>query len=137
MPAAEFAYNSAVSEDMGMSPFEIDLGCNPKSPLDLLAGPEDKNEIVEKFKVNLKTSLEDALYAYKISKAGQTARSSIKDKPHVYNVGDKIWIKKRLFTDDYAKSQVSDKLSSKEIWTICSHKIDWQERSRVGIARSS
>jgi len=113
LPAAEFAYNSAVSEDMGMSPFEIDLGWNPKSPLDLLASPEDKNETVEEFTVNLKASLEDALYAYKISKAGQTARSSIKDKPHVYNVGDKLWINKSLFTDGYAKSQVSDKLSSK------------------------
>ena len=113
LPAAEFAYNSAVSEDMGMSPFEIDLGWNPKSPLDLLASPEDKNETVEEFKVKLKASLEDALYAYKISKAGQTARSSIKDKPHVYNVGDKLWINKSLFTDDYAKSQISDKLSSK------------------------
>ena len=56
----------------------------------------------------MKASLEDALYAYRISKAGQTARSSIKDK-----LGNKLWINKRLFTDDYAKFQVSDKLSSK------------------------
>ena len=57
LPAAEFAYNSAVGEDMGMSPFEIDLGWNPKSPLDLLAGPEDKNETVEEFKVKLLSML--------------------------------------------------------------------------------
>ena len=61
----------------------------------------------------MKASLEDALYAYKISKASQTAGSSIKYKPHVHNVEDKLWINKSLFTDDYAKSQVSEKLSSK------------------------
>jgi len=76
LPAAEFAYNSAVSEDIGMSPFELDLGWNPKSPLDMLSSREDKNATVEEFKSNLKSSLEDAVYAYKISKAGQTARSS-------------------------------------------------------------
>ena len=41
-PAAEFAYNSAVSEDLGMSPFELDLGWNPKSALELMEGSAAK-----------------------------------------------------------------------------------------------
>ena len=40
LPAAEFSYNSSVSEDLGMSPFELDLGWIPKSLLDFLSGTE-------------------------------------------------------------------------------------------------
>eukprot|EP00171_Calliarthron_tuberculosum_P007413 IDg7413t1 len=38
--AAEFAYNSAHVESLGTTPFELDLGWKPKSPLDCLAGPD-------------------------------------------------------------------------------------------------
>lgn len=34
-PAAEFAYSSAVSEDLGMTPVEVDLGWRPRGPLEL------------------------------------------------------------------------------------------------------
>jgi len=37
----------------------------------------------------------------------------MKDKPHVYKVGDKLWINKSLFKDGYVPSQKSDKLNSK------------------------
>lgn len=96
-----------------MSPFEMDSGWNPKSPLDILTSREDKNATLEEIKSSLKASVEDALNAYKISKAGQSARSSTKYKPHIYNVGDKLWLSKSLFRDAYAKSQESQKLSSR------------------------
>ena len=113
LPTAEFAYNSAVSEDLGAAPFEIDLGWSPKSPLDMISSRADKNETLQEFKLKLQESLSDAVYSYKISKAGQSARSSLKYKPHEYSVGDKLWINKTLFKDAYSKSQVSDKLTSK------------------------
>ncbi len=37
LPEAEFDYNSAVVENMGMTAFEIDQGWNPKSPLGMLS----------------------------------------------------------------------------------------------------
>ena len=37
----------------------------------------------------------------------------LKYKPHMYKVGDKLWINKALFKDAYSKSQASDKLSAK------------------------
>lgn len=33
LPSTEFAYESAVSDALGMSPFEFDLGWKPYSPL--------------------------------------------------------------------------------------------------------
>ena len=113
LPAAEFAYNSAISEDIGMSPFEMDLGYLPKSFIDSLHGTSEKNDKIADFKLHLKDSLRDAMYAHKIAKASQTARASLKYKSHSYKAGDKLWINKSLFKDAYSKSQVSDKLTSK------------------------
>ena len=65
----EFAYNSAVSEDLGISPFEMDLGWTPKFPLDMLSGEKVPVQNVEEFKKKPKDSLEDGHYPYKIVKA--------------------------------------------------------------------
>ena len=113
LPSAEFAFNTAVSEDLGMSPFEVDIGWNPKSPLDFISGPTCNNESVTEFKKRLKYSLDDAKFSYATAKAGQSARASFKYKPHTYRVGDKLWINRSLFKDVYAKSQESDKLSAR------------------------
>jgi hypothetical protein len=113
LPAAEFAYNSAVTEDLGMSPFELDLGWIPKSPLDFISGSEVPVQSVNEFKERLKNSLEDAQYSYKVSKARQTAESSVRANPPNYKRGSKVWLNRTLFTDAYAKSQHSVKLSAK------------------------
>ena len=113
LPSAEFAYNSAITEDLGLSPFEIDLGWKPKSPLEILTSEKSNNESVEEFKFYLKETLEDAKFSYMVAKAEQNARSSLRYKPHVYKPGDKLWINKTLFKDSYSKAQNSDKLSSK------------------------
>ena len=64
LPGAEFAYSSAISDALGMPPFEADLGRNPKSPLDLISGHYESNESISEFKESLQTMLEDAKYAY-------------------------------------------------------------------------
>ena len=62
LPGAEFAYNSALSDDTGMTPFEMDLRWNPQSPLDMPSGSEVSLESLSDFKVRLRTSLEDVLW---------------------------------------------------------------------------
>ena len=113
LPAAEFAYNSAVSDDLGASPFELDLGCVPKSPLDFISGSEDPVESVDELRQKLKSSLEDAQFSYKVSKARQAAEAAGQYKKPEYVVGSKLWINKTLFKDAYSKSQESDKLGAK------------------------
>lgn len=113
LPAAEFAYNSSVSEDLGISPFELDLGWIPKSPLDFISGAEIPVQSVEEFKQQLKHSLDDAQFSYKVSKARQASEASSHYKTPEYEVGSKLWINKTLFIDAYSKSQESEKLSAK------------------------
>jgi len=113
LPAAEFAYNSAVTEDLGMSPFELDLGWVPKSALDFISGSEVPVQSVDEFKQRLKNSLEDAQYSYRVLKARQAAEASTRSKPPEYRSGSRVWLNRTLFTDAYYKSQKSEKLSAR------------------------
>ncbi len=60
-----------------MTPFEVDLGWSPKSPLDLISGTHVPNESVSEFKERLKATLDEAKFAYNLAKADQRARSSL------------------------------------------------------------
>jgi hypothetical protein len=53
LPSVEFDYNSALSEDLGVSPFEVDLGWCPSFPLDMISGSRSSLESVEDFKAAL------------------------------------------------------------------------------------
>ena len=99
LPDAEFAYNSAVPDDLGMSPFETDLGWSLKSPLDLVISKNDYNNSITVFKEMPKSTLEDAKNTFRLAKAEQSARSSLNYKPHTYKPEDKIWINKSLFKE--------------------------------------
>lgn len=115
LPAAEFAYNSSVSDDLGMSPFELDLGWSPRNALDFISGYETSVESVDDLKKKLKDSLDDAQFSYKIAKSRQSAEASQRYRNPNYEVGEKVWVNKTLFEDAYSKSQGSKKLSSKRV----------------------
>ncbi len=90
LPWAEFAYNSAVSEELGMSPFEMDIGLVPKSPLDMLPGVNTSIESVNELKTNLKLSLQDAQYSYSISRARHVANKTDRYRTPDFRVGDRV-----------------------------------------------
>jgi hypothetical protein len=77
LPYAEFAYNSAVSEEMEMSPFEIDLGWVPKSPLELFSASPSRVQGVEDFKTELQ-DVHDAQVLCNVARARQSAYSSMR-----------------------------------------------------------
>ena len=112
LPAAEFAYNSSVSDDLGCSTFEVDLGWNPRSPLDMFA-KDTPIESVNELKERLQSGLEDSRFCHQLAKARQSAYSAQKYRPASYKVGDKLWIHKTLFRDALSRRQTSDKLSAK------------------------
>ncbi len=113
LPSAEFVYNSAVSEELGMSPFEMDLGCVPKSPLDMVSGVNTSIESVNELKTDLRLSLQDAQYSYSISRARNAANMTDRYRTPDFKVGDRVWVRKELFMDAYAGSQPSEKLTAK------------------------
>jgi hypothetical protein len=129
LPSAEFAYHSAVSDDLGMSPFEVDLGWCPRSPPDLLSGSRVSIESVEEFKTTLQASIKDAWYSYDLSRARQAAQSSMRYSIPHYSVGDYVWLR-----NDFVHGRVFQiprvrKIEGQTVRTFQNCGTDRQERS--------
>lgn len=82
LSAVEFTYNSAVSDNPGASPFELDLGWKPKSALEMLNSSESVNESLKQFKLSLVESSKDVQFSHKMSKAKQSAYDGQKSHPY-------------------------------------------------------
>lgn len=113
LPAAEFAYNSSVSEELGNTPFEVDLCWNPKNPLDLLRNDDSRLETVTELKNELESSFIDATFSHELAKSRAASYSANKYKEPDYKAGDEVWLHKTLFRDAITRSQPSAKLSAK------------------------
>lgn len=114
LPAAEFAYNSAVSDELQASPFEVDLGWVPKSPLAQLGSVlETPIASVNELKGRLAAALNDARFAHQVSKAKNASYASQRMKEPSYRVGDQVWLNRSIFKDAISKVQTSDKLGSR------------------------
>lgn len=80
--AAEFPYNSALTEDLGMTEFEEDLGWLPKAPVNLLHARESTLESANESKQRMVEIMRDVKFAHELSKARQSAYSARTTKPH-------------------------------------------------------
>lgn len=114
LPSAEFAFNSSRLDATGYTPFELDIGWTPSSPLDRM-GPKPKTDLpsVEDLRASLESSFKDAHFSHRLAQARQSAYNSQKCRPHSYKVGDSVWLDKRFFTDPVYKLQTSKKLSAR------------------------
>lgn len=64
LTTGKFAYNSSTLVSHGKSPFELDIGWCPSSPLDFLSERSDSSvQSVADLSARLKASFEDALFA--------------------------------------------------------------------------
>lgn len=96
LPSAEFAYNSAKSEDLGATPFEVDLGWQPRDPLFILRGKVTSVGAAEVFQVMIQGTLEDAKIFHELAKARQSVKSPKQYTSPTYKIGDMFWVSKKL-----------------------------------------
>lgn len=114
LPTAEFAFNSSRLEATGYTPFELDLGWNPSSPLDMLtSAPSDTVQSVDVLRKTLQSSLIDARFSHEMAQARQSANNAQNYRPHSYRPGDFVWLNKKYFTDIVYRSQLSKKLGAR------------------------
>lgn len=114
LTSAEFAYNSSDIVHLSISPFELDIGWKPKSPVELLSGSTNSSvESVNALKERLSASFDDALFAHRMAQARQAAYNSKRYRPPNYSVGDEVWLSRKYFTDSASKVQKSRKLGVK------------------------
>lgn len=116
LSSAEFAYNSAEIESLRTSPFELDLGWSPKSPLEALSSvPEDTVHTVNEFKTQLKESFKSATFAQRLAQARQAAYNAKRYRPPSYRPGDEVFLSRKLFTDSSSAIRPSQKLCVRKI----------------------
>eukprot|EP00171_Calliarthron_tuberculosum_P023944 IDg23944t1 len=90
--AAEFAYNSSKHAGLSATPFELDLGWKPKSPMDFLNNISQSVESVSAFQKRLMETTQDARFSLKLAQARQAAYNSKKYCPPNYKVGNNVWL---------------------------------------------
>lgn len=98
---------------MNISPFELDLGWNPKSPLDLLTAWDGSVEAVNDIRKILLSATQDAMFAQRLAQSRQAAYNQKKYRPPTYQIGDEIWLSRKHFTGSFSKTQKSKKLGVK------------------------
>lgn len=111
LPSAEFSYNSAKVDSSKMSPFEADLGWQPKSPLELF-GKQNNNRLqsVSDFRASLHASFRSAIFAQRLAQARQAAYNGKRYTPPQYKVGERVFLSRTLFTDSSSAARSSQKL---------------------------
>lgn len=116
LTSAEFAYNSAKVDSMGISPFESDLGWQPRSPLDMLSSRQDDNvQTVNDFRTKLDQSFRNATFAQRLAQARQAAYNAKKYTPPSYDIGDEVYLSRKLFNDASSTARPSQKLCVRRV----------------------
>lgn len=130
LSCAGSAYNSVVSEDIGLSPFEMDLGWKPKGPIDVLFQSFAKLNSLSDFLDRLKAAMDDATYEHRLAKTSRIAEASIDFKRQNYRVGDCVSISHKLLKYACRSSQQSSNLIARSLifFELCSL---WEEMQCV------
>lgn len=98
LPSLEFAFNDSIHRGTGFSPFFLEFGQDPMTPLSLTLGSiadsqESLQSNVDSFVTKLRESVQqarDALQQYKDHTAERLNKSR-RDRP--FRVGDRVWLK--------------------------------------------
>lgn len=102
-------HNSGLINEFQASPFEVNLGWKPKSPLCMSIPSNSQVEYANEFKFRIDSALPDTRFLHKLSKYLNAAYVSQKSEPPSYSVGDLIWLNRSIFRDSISRGQNSDK----------------------------
>lgn len=110
LPSAAFAYNYPASEDLELSPFKIDLVCNPKASIDILFQAPLQLEGLKDFRDRLASVFSDAQYSHRLAIAWQTAGAIGHCKAPPFCGRWWVWVSWKHFKCSYSQVGASNKL---------------------------
>lgn len=116
LATAEFSYSSSVFESTGLTPFHMDLGWNPKTPLDLLTDSQNiQVQSVEDLRVTLEEVFKDVQASHTAAREQQRSRILSKFSVPAYKIGDMVLLSTSVFRDHYTRGRPSSKLNVRRI----------------------
>lgn len=119
LPLAEFVYNSSHHDSIGMSPFELDLGWKPRSPLDMIVNQGGVGQgdgtvgraVGDEFSSHLKHVMEKATRVMEDSQVKQKLYADKQRKKHSFAAGQMVFLSTSHLPATY--SNVFGNLSNK------------------------
>jgi hypothetical protein len=112
LPLAEFSYNSHVHKAHGMTPFEADLGYNPRMPMDILAvtgqpKPGGGTRAVS-FATHMNDIVQELRNSLKISRDSYMQEANKKRQSHNFQPGDKVMLNTRNLPLTYGNADTDE-----------------------------
>jgi hypothetical protein len=94
LTAAEFAYKDSVQASTGYSPFYLNYGQHPTTPLVLLRGekPKSRDTSVDAFVSRMQANLDSARAAIKTAQERQVTQANKHRRHHEFHVGDSVYL---------------------------------------------
>jgi len=114
LSAAEFAYNNSKQASTGMTPFELDMGQHPATPLEI-ANNYTKVEAAENLYITWKNNLQIAKDTLLAAQERQTKYANQHRRDETYNIGDQVLLSTTNINDDINKNRPTRKLNPKWI----------------------
>jgi hypothetical protein len=107
LPTAEFVVNSRLNSATGHTPFELLYGYTPDFTIP--AGRPTGIPMLDKRLQHLVSSRKDAEAALRQSKRRMQTDVEQRHKPHVFNVGDKVWLQAKQIKIHQQSSKLGPK----------------------------
>src|SRR6185369_5885441 len=112
---AEFAYNNSKQTSTKFTPFELDAGQHPLTPITLTTKTLTSVETTNEFLNQWKTMMEIAKDNLMLAQQHQTEQANKHRRYEEYNVGDKVLLSTRHINNPVDKNRPTRKLSPKFI----------------------
>lgn len=90
LASTEYSKNSAVSDNLEISPFELDLGWKPKPPLHVMSCSDVSVYAVQELNDKLNSSLDDARFPNIVAEPCQAAEESQRLQMPEYKVASEL-----------------------------------------------
>ena len=92
--SAEFAYNDAVNASTGYTPFYLNSGRHPRTPLAMFCTPvtDQGSEAVKEYAARLRLDLSHARESLQAAQVRMAKYADLKRRDRMFQVGDKVWL---------------------------------------------
>ena len=111
LPALQFSINSSTSASTGFSPFQLQTGQQPRSPLDVITHTLDSSVPAAKdFLMDIKASIGAAKDNIHSAQLKMSQQANKRRRPHAFSIGDMVLVSSADLMDPVQRQRPNAKL---------------------------